>query len=420
MNDAKRTLIGAMLLLAVITGLFGGFLLLNNTQSSTALRMEARASELQAIDEALRGDLQLYLTVAGSVVRRGMSKTLLSADACRKVLSDSGEPEPTLFADGAVVRVTETGVETPEGFPADVTPDAEQLQGDVGLTYSYGPDGLPLYAVFYSRVDGELCYIRWESYDELDAGARELYDYEKSFAAVENAFSTALLVIQAMPGEGSPYLFYKSEAFRAYDTAEALGITDEMLSGAFSAEDELSAEALRDARRYLDIDGQRWELLLRELGGGVMPGAVVAYLTPARDAAQPVWEQTGIVLAVFAILGVVFLVWFFSVIRLVCRHALNEKQREEYSLRRCRHRVLGILGVGAALMLAVSALTLSLFRLFDVHRQVDTALTALQQRIGENEEQSRITAKVNKEMYGEYAALTARILTEYPGVFDAE
>ena len=67
MKHPKRKLIGGILLLLVLTGLFGGFLLISNTSGTIIHKMETRASMIKAVSRSLENDLQLSLSVGESI-----------------------------------------------------------------------------------------------------------------------------------------------------------------------------------------------------------------------------------------------------------------------------------------------------------------------------------------------------------------
>ncbi|MBR4473136.1 MAG: mechanosensitive ion channel family protein [Oscillospiraceae bacterium] len=425
MKHPKRKLIGGILLLLVLTGLFGGFLLISNAGGTITHRMETRASMIKAVNESLENDLQLSLNVGASIMEKNRERLFLSAAACRKVLEADWDGNPMAFLDGAVITATRNGIRCPDGFPADLIIDADALTEKTGIFYTLSPgaesDSDLLYAVYYYRLDEGVWFVEWEKYENLDQRMNELYDFRRSFTGIEKAFNTELVLILAAPDEnGGHPLFYKSDSLPEAATAEDLGITGEMLAKSFSASEELTPEALADVYQTIIIDGQPYEVFFRQLDGSVISDVTVAYLTPFEDTKEEITEQMAILLVVFFAIGIVFMVWLFSVLMLVRRHTLNERQRKDYSFGTCWRRIFGILGAAAAIILAVSALMLSLSRLFSVYRQVDTSLLALYQRIEENADQPRVTEAVNKETYEGFAALTAELFTEYPDLFTAD
>ena len=425
MKHPKRKLIGGILLLLVLTGLFGGFLLISNTSGTIIHKMETRASMIKAVSRSLENDLQLSLSVGESIMSKNGDRLRLGAAACRKVVDADWDGEPMFFLDGAVITSAGNRIRCPDGFPTDLIIDADVLTGEMGILYTPSPeaesDSDLLYAVNYYRLDEGVWFVEWEKYENLDQRMNELYDYRKSFAGIEKAFSTQLVLISTASRETDEHpLFYKSDSLPEAVTAEELGITGEMLSKSFSTSDELTGEALGTAYQILVIGDQRYEVFFRDVDSSVIPDITAAYLTPFVDTQSEIVEQMGIILVLFAAIGIVFLVWLFSVLLLVRRHTLNERQRKDYSFRSCWRRIFGIVGAAAAVILTASALMLSLSRLFAVYRQVDTAILALHQRIEENANQPRVTQAVNTETYEGFAAMTAELFTEYPDLYGAD
>ena len=425
MKHPKRKLIGGIVLLLVLTGLFGGFLLISNASGAVIHRMETRTSIIKAVSQSLENDLQLSLRVGESIMEKNGERLQLSAAACQKVLENDWDGEPMFFLDGAVITRVGNGIRCPDGFPADLILDADALTGEVGILYTTFPeaesDSDLYYAVYYCRLDEGVWFVEWEKYENVDQRMNELYDFRRSFAGIEKAFNTELVLISTVSDEaGNHSLFYKSDSLPEAATAEELGITGEMLTKSFSTSDELTPAALGTAYQILLIGDQRYEVFFRKVDSAVISNVTAAYLTPFVDTQSEIVEQMGMILVLFAGIGIVFLVWLFSVLMLVRRHTLNERQRKDFSFRSCWRRIFGILGAAAAVILAASALMLSLSRLFTVYRQVDTSILALHQRIEENANQPRITQAVNTETYEGFGAMTAELFTEYPDLYGAD
>ena len=118
MKHPKRKLIGGILLLLVLTGLFGGFLLISNTSGTIIHKMETRASMIKAVSRSLENDLQLSLSVGESIMSKNGDRLRLGAAACRKVVDADWDGEPMFFLDGAVITSAGNRIRCPDGFPA--------------------------------------------------------------------------------------------------------------------------------------------------------------------------------------------------------------------------------------------------------------------------------------------------------------
>ena len=249
-------------------------------------------------------------------------RDMAGIEACRKVVDADWDGEPMFFLDGAVITSAGNRIRCPDGFPTDLIIDADVLTGEMGILYTPSPeaesDSDLLYAVNYYRLDEGVWFVEWEKYENLDQRMNELYDYRKSFAGIEKAFSTQLVLISTASRETDEHpLFYKSDSLPEAVTAEELGITGEMLSKSFSTSDELTGEALGTAYQILVIGDQRYEVFFRDVDSSVIPDITAAYLTPFVDTQSEIVEQMGIILVLFAAIGIVFLVWLFSVLLLV-------------------------------------------------------------------------------------------------------
>ena len=81
MKHPKRKLIGGILLLLVLTGLFGGFLLISNTSGTIIHKMETRASMIKAVSRSLENDLQLSSDII--LLLQFLSQRISRCSCCR-------------------------------------------------------------------------------------------------------------------------------------------------------------------------------------------------------------------------------------------------------------------------------------------------------------------------------------------------
>ena len=126
--------------------------------------------------------------------------------------------------------------------------------------------------------------------------------------------------------DGSHPVIYGSKKMPRYETAEEYGISDDMISHAFTASDKLSDLELFYAYSQIKIDGNDYEILLRELDSEIFDGAIVAYLTPNYDIKAQIAKQILLIVGVFAVIGAVFLVWIISVYKYVQEYRLDDRK----------------------------------------------------------------------------------------------
>lgn len=425
MEHLKRKLIIGIILLLALTGLFGAFFQIFNAKRMIIHRMETRASMTKVMSQCLETDLQLSMNVGSAVKESIENRVRLGSAACKKIMEADWDGKPMFFMGGAVIVVTEKGIQYPKRFPAGVIVSADQFTEEMGMTYTRSPDDEnrsdPFYVVYYCRVNDSAYYIEWEKRENFDKRQDELYVSGMSFAGLERAFNIDLLIIDTAEKEtGEHPLLYKSENLPESTTAEALGITDQMLSSAVGSSIELTGKLFAETDQTLVIGGQLYEVFLKEIDNAVIPDATAAYLSPFQNTRAQVKQQIEMILAIFVAVAIVFLVWLYSVLLLVRKSGLTERQREEYSSKSCWQRILGFLGVASAVILLVFALMFSLFRLFSIYQQVDTSILTLQKRIEDNSDRPRIAEDKKKKIYEDYAAKTAELLTEYPDLFDTD
>ena len=138
-TPGKKLLIG-VLLLALVSGLFAGLFLFKDTSINMVYSMESRAAQMKALSGIVERDLDLLAMVRNDNEMRNMEKLSLTASAFWEQMLEEADGKPVLYGDGAVVRVTENGVECPEGFPQEIIPDPEGFGAEGGIVLSLPSD----------------------------------------------------------------------------------------------------------------------------------------------------------------------------------------------------------------------------------------------------------------------------------------
>lgn len=472
MKRPRRKLIIGAILLLIFSFIFGTLVFFTNIFIASLRSMQTQATKMSGSMQSVENALDLYSTVGASVFTTEMEKADIIAAAYVGQKKEA-DMKPEYFRDGAIVKVSDGQVEYPAGFPESVKNGADDFPDDAGIQYCYAESGDDntvqiSYVVFFVHLKGPYYYIEWVKYADIEKHRSQLFDIDNSFASFENAFQERFLVISdAKDDNGEHLLIYRSDELPAYNTAEAFGITQQMLSAAQESTDvpksgmipgteaELEnaempqsglvpdTEAVQEsaaaqevnnpsgteadsgyndsvisiANTYtiLTIDGTVYELYLKRMGDSAgWNSTILAYLVPFSGASSSAVEQIGIITAVYIIIGIVFLVWFYSMMCLVRDHSLNKKQHEEFRPRSAVRMSFSIIGIGAVVIFGIVALTMSLFRLYSVCSQVDTSLTSLEQRIKGNESSKKLAQDLKKKYYEEFAALTAELMQEYP------
>lgn len=274
------------------------------------------------------------------------------------------------------------------------------------------------YVVEYCKVRDDTFYMENEKASELEKKASLSYDMEKNMDAIEGAFDTRIMLISDAETEGGRHpLLYISEVLeKSGDTAEECGITSEMLAMSYDGDSPVTVETLSNYSDTLKQGDTAYDVYIQSLKGTQLMGSGVhiAYLTQKIRNIRMTYEQTVAVLVVFFIIGLIFLVWIFSVYRLVRHYRLNNEQAEGFRLGRMFKKAFSMIAIGSVVMIIIAALFLSLFRLYNVCNTVEKSLKVLEQRIKENDKRKTKTVEELKDTYAAFAEAIAQVLTEKP------
>lgn len=421
MKSPKRKLIGGIILLALLTCLFAGVLLVVNFITFTIYNINSRGTQMKTLCQSVEKELSLYDSISSEVFARDMTRTTLSVTAASDEIMKASNGEPCLYEDGAVIRVKDGKVELPEGFPKDVLLDAEQFFEKTGAFYSGEIEDEETgrsksYLITYFPLDGPLYYIEWEDIHSLQERQQDYFDLNKSLLGFENAFNVNLLLFPSEPGEdGTRPLIYASDHLPFYPTAEEYGITEDMISNAVGSFDTMTTEDVYGTYTMLPVDNKLYELFLQKLNISMYSGTIIiAYMVPYSNTGSMLTEQILLNTSVFLIIAIVFLVWIFSSLLLVRDHSLNDSQKRELGPRVLIRRALSFIAVGCVIILSAYALFLSLFRLYSTCQQVSSGLLSLQQRVEEARSQAGNTQSSLEKTYEDYALLISRNLEKHP------
>ncbi len=417
-HQPSKKLIFAILILALLTCLFAVVLTAASAIVYAAYNLDQRVSQMKALCESVKKEFELYDTVVADVMKREMIMNSLDFAGQADEIREAAGGKPCLTAGGAVIRAEDGKLTLPKGFPEDVLFDAGDIVGREGamITAPVGSgEEQTNYAVFYHRLDGPLYFIRWTEGSAFLETETSTFDLNQSLLGIEDAFNAYMLIFTEEPlADGSHSVYYQSDHLPMLATAEEYGITGEMLSRAVEDYQTQTLSDFADSYSILNLEGKAYEFSLQKLKSEAQTDSYLAYLIPYNDTGAMMREQILLGAAVFLIVGVVFLVWFFCTRVLVREYQLNENQKKELSPRVIRRRAFSIIAVGTVVITAAFALLLSLFRLYGTCQQVSMGLLSLQQRVEQNRNQISSTRISRKEEYEGYAKLLSQNLEKHP------
>ena len=343
----------------------------------------------------------------------------------RGVSGQTGETEK----DGVNGHTGETEKRGVSGQTGETEQDGENVpaggaEQDSGDTQSGDDEQASGYVVEYSRIKGDAYYIESEPLSAMEERSSSRYDVKSNVKSVESAFEIKIMLLSDQEGEdGTHSLMYISDDLRNDGrTGEDYGIKAGMLEKSFEDTASLDAETLVNHTNILKVGDDLYSVYIQRvkdtqlLGGG----AYLVYLVPNSKLINMTYEQTSIVLGAFFVIGIVLLVWFFSAFRLVRHYCLNNEQAEEFRLGKMAKKAFSMIAIGCAVIIAVAALFLSLFRLLNVCNNVENSLSVMEKRVKESTTQKSKTIEEVKNTYVSYAEVIAKVLSDNPMLAEPE
>ena len=439
-NTSERKLIGGLIILAFSAVLFIVFLRFINEQVNTINDQEAQAALANVMHNAVEKQLTMFQAVSDEIEKKHLTDVKLTALAAGAMLQKQPEKLPCMTSRGAIIGISGGTCLLPEGFPEHVRVNAEEMTADAGMLFSVDPpgmepfeDGGPVpgknetglsepdnestgdYYVFYSKIGDRAAYIEWVSYDEFLDSLSRLFQLDENVSSVEKALNVKSMLFAAEPVDGGRTVIYRSGNLPAFLTAEEYGFTDEMLTHVLPAEKEPTREEIRKNFRKLSIADVSYGVFMQEYESSILSSrAILALLVPLDDTLGIMNERAYIVMTAFVLIGIFITVWHVLTRYLVRKHTLNERQRAELGPRTVIRRTGSFVVVGFALILIITALMVSLFRLYLTSRQVDNAFAILRHRIEDEKSQSELMESFHKNNYEGYVRRIAEILNDYP------
>ena len=440
-NMPRGKLIGGLILLAVFSVLFILFLRFVNDKVNTYNDQEAQAGHAAAMHNAVEKQLSMFQAVSDEIRQNHLADVKLTAIAARAMVEKQPEKLPCMTSRGAIVRLSGETCLLPEGFPKGIRVNAGEMTEEAGVIFavasgnqvSAGPvseeeeteeteeDSFGDYYIYYSKMGDNAAYIEWVSYDEYLSSLSRLYPLDENMSSIEKALNVRYILFAAEPVNHGRTVIYKSDSLPTFLTAEEYGFTDEMLTHVLPAGIEPTNEQVRETFRKLSIGNDAYGVLMQEYESSTLGSrAVLTLLVPLNDTLRIMNERAYIILAAFVLFGVFITVWHGLNRYLVMKHALNDRQRIELSPGTIIRKTVSFIGIGFALILVLSALMVSLYRLYLTSRQVDNAFAILQHRIENEESQSRRMESFHKNNYEGDVRRIAEILDANPELATAE
>ena len=424
MNNPKIKLAGGIGLLIALGILYFVLLLFINTVVNGSYNLDTQAARMKAINSSVGSIKDLNDYVESREIERLTNRVSLWALAAGGLVHGNWDGKSTDYGNGAIVTVSGDKIEYPKDYPEKQKIEAASLKDEYGVvisdsgnaTAANNPDDVRI--VGYCRLDNNVYYIESELLSVLLGNMRDNYDVRNSLQGNEEAFDMRMLIVsEPADKEGACTLLYKSDALpENINTVESLGITKEMLEEAPDIDRSMTGSTLMNSSGSVTLGDESYRIFIQKTNTSNLYNGnmYLVYLIPEGQFFSMTVEQTVVMLAVFMVMGLLLLVWYFSTIRLVRRHRLSEAQKAQLGVKETVKKAFSFIIVGCIVLFIVAALFISLFRLFGTCNNVKKYLKVLEQRIEENEIQKKVTAEELKNTYVSYAERIAGILKEKP------
>ena len=417
MKHLKRKIIGSIVILLILTGVFG-FLLFQTYQAINQSRnSEENRADIRAIQRTADKALDLYRQASESVDRTYQAKTELTAATYRNHPGGGYDEKPLMLQGGAVIRVEGGKVDVPDGFPGDVILDAGMFTEPSGIAVSGHGESKETdggasghFSVYYSQIRGPYYYIEWE--DEEANRLRKLsrFDIYDSLAGIEEIYNADFILFDISEIEKlGPNCKYSSSELKPYVAELEKKIADLLKNSGAGYDPE--------APNVLELGKVSYRLYIQQNDA---LHVAIAYLFPLAQTDWAVTEQTGFLMVVFLFICTVFLVWFLSVLWIVRNHTLSDGQKAEFSPKRVKRVSRSFVIIGGIVVLAAAILSQCLFRLYDKYEQVGDTIDVLQRKIGEYEIQKVTAEESRRKTYEKCTESIAELLSEHPELKTSE
>jgi small conductance mechanosensitive channel len=428
MYRPKLKIIGGIALLVALGLLYGWLLLVINTAVNGSYDLNEQVAKMKAINNSVGGIIDLTTYVEDRELSKYSQRVALSAVAAKGLVQNEWDGKSMYYSEGVIVSVSDGKFQYPADYPEEKKIDAAVITDPYGRVIvpveDTGKGAEDAWIVEYYKIEGNVYYVECVLQSALEEKARLNFDAPAWLEGIEGAFGIKVMLISHEPDLSGNYaVLYKSKALpEEFATARDCGITDEMLEAVPDDAGHVSAAKLRESSDLVELEGAYYQAYLQSVKGSELSGRMVymVYLIPRDIFINMTLEQTVVVLAAFLILAISLSVWFFSLFRLVRRYRLDEDQVQQLQTKRTVGKAFSVVFMGCIVIFILSALFLSLLRLFGICNDVKKSLNVLEKRIEECKDQEKTTVTELKETYVSYAERIAGILKERPEMMTQE
>ncbi len=334
-------------------------------------------SREQDEETRIRSDLKDIAALTVAAIKRSRSEFL-----------------PSPYADGAIVKVTVNGIESPIDLPEEITPDV--FSHDSAGTYDTS-DG----TMIYCHIADDFYYLemtdpikKTETEDTtFTAGTSDVTDALEDLAA---AHKCEYLYMKAANDSSSDYEIYCGTGqFSKYNRLSQLDISENDMK-------EVRDSLKTGSHHMMNIDGSQYFVRFITVGDS----RVAAMLIPVKAALLRTAEQTVLFVAALLVVCIVISSWILFTYDAVENHTISLADRDRYQPRSLRIKTRAAVIIGSVLILISSLYLQSLESVFTETNNGSAMLTALFHRIDNDRKRSE---KLWEDSQDRYTAMAERI-----------
>ena len=304
---------------------------------------------------------------------------------------------PSQYAYGAIVKVTEKGIESPITLPEEVTADV--ISHDDTGTYDTSEG-----TIIYGHIADNLYYI--EVMDPVET-AEVVETTETSIAAEKSNFTEALedlatahkceyLYMKAADDNNGDYeIYFATGRFRKYSRLSQLDISEKDMT-------DVNTGIEKRDHHLIKIGGHRYFVRFMSVGDS----KAAAMLIPVREALMRTTEQTVIFIAGLLVTFIVIAAWILFIYYAVENHTISLEEKDRYRPRTVRTKVKAAVIIGSVLILISCLFTQSLESVFTETRNGSAILESLFHRIEDDRQRSE---KLWQDSQDRYTAMADRV-----------
>ena len=310
------------------------------------------------------------------------------------IIKSKSEILPSQYADGAIVRVTAAGIESPIDLPDEITPQV----------FSHDDTGtcdIPEKTMIFSHIKDDFYYVEMVDPVETAETADKAFDNEKSdvTGALEDlaaAHKCEYLYMEEDDDSSGDYQIYCATGqFREYSRLSQLHISERDMT-------KVNASIKGGDHHLIKIDGHHYFVRFINVGDS----KAAAIIIPVRATLKRTMEQTILFAAAILVISIIIASWILFIYYAVENHTISLADRDRFSPRSVRIKVRTAVFLGAVIILVSSLFTQSLESVFTETSNGSAILTALFHRATDEKKRSD---KLWQDSQDRYTAMADRV-----------